>query len=411
MLRRGLAFCTTLAMASVVQAGATITLVPQIPGPYSAGQSVRVDVMLANDGGDTDHALRFIQLDFGNSSPAMLDCTDPLTGCLSPTATHQLACPNGVPGTSAVRFWDFGETPLCIGDSASCGCGHFLEDAILGARTNVLSSTYYFTDAANLGENTTAQRVLKGDGTPLKIGDITVNLPPADGTYTLNVMGTATNPDIGGADVRWGFGTNINGEPLTTWRNGSGLSGGSLEICVGSCGPPGGADLVSSTPSCGTSLTRTQKNVMRLTFDDTIAAPGAGEVQIRELGAGGTFVGGDLSATFTMTVEPGNILRIADNGATLDDGKWYGITNNGWTNVSAFQVDYRTIRGDADNSGVTGFADLSLMNQGIVSPAADDDLNDIDGSGAVTFADLSIANQWISSAAGPKPDGHVCTIP
>ncbi len=409
MLKRGLAFCTTLVMASVVQAGATITLVPQTSGPYAAGDGILVDVMLANDGGDTDHSLRFIQLDFSNSSPAMLDCTDPLTGCLSPSAVHNPGCPSGVANSGVVRFWSFDGTPLCDGAPGSCGCGHFLEDDIGGTRPNVLSSTYYFTDPINLGENTNAQRVLLGDGTPLKIGTMFVNLPPADGTYTLDVMGTATNPDLGGADVRWGFGTNVNGEALTTWRNGSGLSGGALEICVGAvCGCAPTASLVSADPLDQKSLWRSAKNIIRLQMSGAIADPTApGEVKIQELLDGGLF-GADLSAGFSMTVEPGNILKIRDNAANLAHRTWYAVrveNDCDWDGVSAFEVQYVVQVGDADGNRFVTPVDVGQVNASPVGAVADNSRFDIDGNGFRTAGDVGTANAG-QGALPPKPAGH-----
>lgn len=420
MLRRGLAFCTTLAMASVVQAGAIITLVPKVNGlevsnqfdaNLSPLQLINVDIMLTNDGADTaDHALRFLQFDLNNTDPALFDCTNAaLGGCVTAFATHVLACANGVPGAASGTVWifDFSDTPLCAGDPASCGCGHFMEQLLNGPRTNVVSSTYYFTDPADLGQNLNAQRILPGNGTSLKIGELLVRIPAAAGTYTLDVMnavanGGPTNPDLGGADVRWGFGTNINGEPLTTWRSGSGLTGGTLDLVVGG---PTCPNFVSATPACDSSLPRTQDNVARIAYDGAIPDPtGCVGVEIFAIDAAGNDVGGDLSGGFSCSADGPNTLRMQENGTVLTNTNWYRVSFCGTT------VVYSVLWGDANNDGINDTGDLSFVfAKANTPPVGDDDPHDINNDGIIDTGDLSAGFAFVNlSVSGTRPSAPPC---
>ena len=60
--------------------------------------------------------------------------------------------------------------------------------------------------------------------------------------------------------------------------------------------------LLSAAPGTGKSLWRSNQNTIRLTFNRDIATPGAGQVKIREMLAGGSF-GTDLSSGFSFTIE------------------------------------------------------------------------------------------------------------
>ena len=134
------------------------------------------------------------------------------------------------------------------------------------------------------------------------------------------------------------------------------------------------------------------------------------DLEIRQITNGGA-VGADISDQFTFIVENGNVLRISEEGAAaFVNEKWYGIMNTGnWAGVANFEVDYRVVFGDANNSGFTNFADLASINANFVDPAADNDLFDINASGFVNFADLAAANSFNGAAAkDPKPSGHGC---
>jgi hypothetical protein len=228
----------------------------------------------------------------------------------------------------------------------------------------------------------------------LATGSLTA--PATVGTYELQLSelfaNVITDGEIG--DVFW-----------ATEAAGVGTIG-NLTIEVGGDVP---SSLTGTTPACDTSLARSQGTVVRMTFDGTVTLPTAGDIEIRELADGGTFVGGDLSASFTFSLESGDtVLRIAETGSVLTNEKWYGITNPAWAGTQAFKITFPVVRGDADSSGVTTFADLSFINANLVSPAVDDDMNDVDASGAVTFADISLANTFIGSTRPTKPTGHDC---
>jgi len=167
------------------------------------------------------------------------------------------------------------------------------------------------------------------------------------------------------------------------------------------------AALTVANPVTGKSVPRTRNNTMRLTFGSTVAAPAAGNVLIQELLDGGLF-GADLAATFTFTVEGGNVLRIRDNANTLVHRKWYAIRNSGgWAGVENFEVQYVTQMGDANNDGRTLFTDLGFINAGIpTDPAADNDRRDINGDGRVLFTDMGATNPRIPSDIVTKPTGH-----
>ena len=61
--------------AGTVLAGATVDLVPRTAGPYAGGSIVTVDVALSNHE-DFDVELRFVQLDFSASDPALTFASD-----------------------------------------------------------------------------------------------------------------------------------------------------------------------------------------------------------------------------------------------------------------------------------------------------------------------------------------------
>ncbi len=170
------------------------------------------------------------------------------------------------------------------------------------------------------------------------------------------------------------------------------------------------ADLVSSVPAHLRSLPWTRFHTVRFTFDAPIAAPGAGELLIQELleGAGNFGPNLNVGANFSFAVEPGNVLRIGDNGSHFTHGKWYGIRNvGGWNGVSNFEVQYVCMKGDSNNDLVVLFSDLGFINVQVPSAGvADDNRRDVNRDGSVLFSDLGAANVQIPSNLVPKPGGH-----
>jgi len=170
--------------------------------------------------------------------------------------------------------------------------------------------------------------------------------------------------------------------------------------------------LIAWTPGDQESLWRSQKNTIRLTFDDDIAVPQAGDVLIREMLDGG-YYGRDLSSDFTFTVENDEeqsprILRIREKASVLAHRKWYAVRNVGsWSDLPDFIVQYLVQVGDADNDCQVLNRDIGVINPAIPSfNAADDDRRDIDGDGNILNRDVGLANQNIPSLTVPKPSGH-----
>jgi hypothetical protein len=179
------------------------------------------------------------------------------------------------------------------------------------------------------------------------------------------------------------------------------------------CEVPIGVNLTAKAPACDASLPKLRGNVVRLTFSGPIVAPTAGQILIQSLGAGGTF-GPDLSANFTYTVEPGNVLRIFDGvgpipGTNLANATWYAIrSTGGWPGVNPFEVDYVVVIGDSDATSLNDFADLSFVFANLTGVAADDNPSDVNSDTFVDFADISDAFGFNGSIAPLKPGGHGC---
>ena len=393
--RNGLAFCLSVVLASVAHAGAVIELVPDVPGPYDGGEALTVEVFLRQAPADVDHLLRLVQLD--------LTLTDPAIG-IGVADTH--------PG---ITFWDFGTTQHCIDNPTDCGADLYIDGSRIDlAPPGVNILVVAFGSANELGPSAAKQLTLPGDaGVAVKIGELNVRVPDNAGKYLLDVVNAdETDPDLG-AQLRWGFGQNINGESLTTWRAAtSDLGGGTLELCVDlpQCDPL--PVLIASEPDCDKSLWRSENNFVLLTFDNPIPEPAPGEVMIQEItDAGGT--GADISANFTFTVEGamGEVLRITENGdSPLTHRTWYRFTNlGGWTGAANFERDYVVQVGDVDNNGLVLGIDFSIVNGGIPCVNCPDDRRDINGDNRILGIDASIVNGSIASPPVAKPSGHDCS--
>lgn len=442
MLRRGLAFSFVMGMASVANAGAVITLVPTPQAAcYTPGQQVTVEVRLTQNAGGVDHYLRYTQLDLSQTTASLL-------ANVSLPITHDLVATD-------IRFWNFSGVPICTSPThADCGKGHYIEDTLPGVRPNVISRTYFFTDPGVLGTNTTAQPLLKGDGTPLVLGRLNVTMPGA-GNYTLNVLNaTQANADLGGADVRFGFGSDAPIDPVTKWHAGTAdLTGGTLAFTVQTtpCTPTC-ANLVGTHPLDNQSLWRTAKNIIRLRFDGTITAPTATQIQIRDLIAGtgspcanGTF-GANVASGFTFTVEnvcvgganvglpcannaacpastcgTGNGLKIQETATTLVHRKWYEISNLGtlgqpgaWPSACSFGVggdgpaQFVVQMGDANNDGRVNTLDGGAIYPFIpcVSGCGDARRQDVNGDQRINTIDPAQVFPKIPSLPVTKPCGH-----
>jgi len=369
MLKRGLGFCLVLTVASVARAGAVVSLVPTLKAPdgtpisnavYTAGtNTVCYEVNTASDDIDIkatstaggDRELRHLQLDFSQSTlcPGGTTCATALF--LSPPTTHT---------GSNVRIFDFKGEPQCsAGTETTCGAGHYFDASFTApiGRETVVSSTYYFVTSDDLNGDPGYQKTLKGTG-ETTLAHVRVLLPTTIGMYTLNALNSAqTNPDLGGADIRFGFGTDVTGGDgiaLTTWRanlaSPNNITGSPLTIqiaaaggCVGVTGaccvggnncvlgqtqaqcasasgqyqgdgstsctncppPPCTIHLTSSSPADQGSLWRTERNIFYLTFDAAVALPPAGALKIEKITGGATpacTFAADMATGFTNTL-------------------------------------------------------------------------------------------------------------
>jgi hypothetical protein len=171
-----------------------------------------------------------------------------------------------------------------------------------------------------------------------------------------------------------------------------------------------GIDLASSIYGCDATLPRFQKNTIRLTFTDPITLPPAGAIEIRQLLAG-DFGATNHASSFLMSIESGNTLKLVENGNILTNGVWYAVMYRGsdWTGVCNFERDYAKVAGDADNTGINDFADLSFIFGNQTGAAGDTDRSDVNGDTFVDFADISDAFGFNGSFAAAKPSGHGCT--
>jgi hypothetical protein len=177
-------------------------------------------------------------------------------------------------------------------------------------------------------------------------------------------------------------------------------------------GPPGRALLVQARPAPDGTLWRTAHNVIRLTFDRSLAAPAPSQILIQALEEGGGF-GPDLSAGFAFTLENDahgrpRILRISEEGSQLAHRTWIALRNLGaWSAAEDFAVPYAVMMGDVNADGRVSAGDASAIYPKIpTDPAPDDERADVDGDGKVLAADASATYAYVPSLPIPKPSGH-----
>jgi hypothetical protein len=170
------------------------------------------------------------------------------------------------------------------------------------------------------------------------------------------------------------------------------------------------ANLTGSVPACDSTVPGSAGNIIDLTFDGPIAAPAAGEIEIQQLAAAGGFTGGELSASFTYTVQPGNILRIKETGTVFSDKTWYAIRNTGgWSGVAPFKVDFEVAIGDANEDGFVLSSDVLLVNGSVGCFSNCDPRLDINGDGFILSSDVLAANARVGNFGTAKPSGHSCS--
>ncbi len=188
------------------------------------------------------------------------------------------------------------------------------------------------------------------------------------------------------------------------------------------CDPqPVAIALVSAVYECDDSLPRIRGNVLRLTFKCDVSplpSPPSYPVEIRALDAQGG-VGPNLAASFRYTLHPNNsVLRIGEENAQespisiFSNTTWYSIIRSPtWVSVLPFEQTYVAVFGDADNTLLNDFADLSFIFGNLTGDALDQNRSDINADRLVDFADISDANGFNGSIAPIRPPGHTCTLP
>jgi len=409
-----------LAVASVVQAGTQIRLVPQNVssnalnpiGHYLPGEVVNVNVYAVQTPAGPDHLMRLAKFHFDASSPALT--------------------------IGSIAFGAYKAT------------GHYVDESLTTGPAGI-AAAYFFANAASLGPNPANQLLLPGNGTPALVGSFTVTMPVAAGSYTLDVMNAAgANNDVKAA-VTYGFGCtapdacaagHADGTfPVTTDRPGAGLTGGTLALTTNTptvlvagvpATPPQNAIIRVTHPLDGGNLWRTQQQTIRIAFSQDIGVVGnlaaCPAIEIRELTAGpapatgANFAGGilganlNVGAAFACGIEADaggmpRVLRIRDtNPADLGHRKWFTVQNvGGFAGAAPFRMDYRHMAGDADNNGLVNAADVGTINANLAGFNAmlDQKRFDIDGNNIVNATDVGAANG--NTGTGnflAKPIGH-----
>lgn len=352
MFKRGLALVLVLGMASVVQAGVVLEAVPSPSGAsdynpcWSYGPGEVATVELFLTNDGAAVDLRMIHV--------RTDGTD----------------------------GDLGLTGFAWGP-AEFNAAHYKDEDLAGGPAGV--SVAY----KELAPDSIAQFTL-GAGATESVGTLTITMPGTTGDYTL---------DLSSSKVSYGFELVPPADPITYVDVGDALTVHVID-----------QTLVGASPDHDESLWRFGVNCVRLTFDTGITVPAAGEVEIRELQAGGAF-GADLSGSFTFAIDGGdpNTLVITETGQVLANKTWYTISSAGWGVVGPFKVHNVVQAGDATNDGMTLPNDLSVINLRVPTFGAGPcEREDISGDGNILFNDLSVANGYSPSFTVTKPTGHEC---
>ncbi len=336
-------------------------------------------------------------------APVTFDCPGPM--CLEATLHNDIWFDWTAPASGTTTFSTCGGSDANTPDTGLVvynGCDCPVSDAdVLGCNDFVFISVN--GTPCFLGAEVVNVRVIQGNCYKIRLGGNLGDTPAGNLTITMHPCQDDCNNNqlcdecevscfTYGCEFSLGCGTAID-------SNGNGIPD--------ECEP--GVALIDKAPACDASLPKLRNNVVRLTFDNPIVAPRPGQILIQSLGAGGTF-GPDLSANFTFSVEPGNVLRIRDNASTLANTTWYAIRNTGgWSGVDVFEVDYVVVIGDSDNTSLNDFADLSFTFANLTTAVVlDDNRSDVNSDTFVDFADISDAFGYNGSSVPDKPSGHEC---
>jgi len=186
-------------------------------------------------------------------------------------------------------------------------------------------------------------------------------------------------------------------------------------------------NLVPEDPGCepppDTTLPKIQSNVIWLVFDEPIAIqPGPPPLEIWQfllsvpetVGVDLASVAGNFAFTVDVVTDPsGQTLKCKEamppNPPVFTNKTWYRIkptaslTNAAGTlPVNPFVYDLVTLRGDANNDGITFTQDYSSV-KGAIPTFATEIRQDINGDGLVFTQDYSAVKGYIPSFKPPKP--------
>jgi hypothetical protein len=126
---------------------------------------------------------------------------------------------------------------------------------------------------------------------------------------------------------------------------------------------------------------------------------------IQELLDDGLF-GPNLAASFDVSIEGGNVVRIQDTGGNLAHRTWYAVRNiNACDAIGDFEVQLVVQVGDADGNRFVTAVDVGQVNASPLGLVDDDSRFDIDGNGFRTAGDVGFANAG-QGPLPPKPSGH-----
>ena len=155
--------------------------------------------------------------------------------------------------------------------------------------------------------------------------------------------------------------------------------------------------MVSSDPAADTTLSKTQNNVILLTFDGPIVLPTTAALSVVAMDGGAEF--GDQ---FVCAVEPDGVtLKAVESGGVLTHQQWYRVEPSAAFDVQAFSVEVCTLVGDANGDGQVMALDLGAIwaHNGEMTDAR----YDINGDGQVMALDLGAAWAYNGDATPAKP--------
>ncbi len=188
---------------------------------------------------------------------------------------------------------------------------------------------------------------------------------------------------------------------------------------------PEGVSLVSSSPACDSTLWRTQRNAIELTFSGAIPAFAQGQVKIVEILANGV-EGEVVTNSFARDPNaaiPTNVLRLVQQGLTgrppenpagvIKHRRWYSVQQANWDGVDPFKRTFLVQIGDSDNNRTVNSLDVSAVNGfgtcfNVTLNCPEKARGDVNGDNNINSLDVSSINGIGTSFAVGKPSLHDC---